>query len=82
MQINDGTIARYKNVVFDDFVIEENGNAWSEICPECKKKYHLENDRISNNASDEMICGVEGCNNFAEFYIDFKIESWDETKRS
>lgn len=81
MEINDGTTATYKNVVFDDFVIERNGNAWSEICSECKTKHHLEKDKISDNAAADIICGVQGCNNKAEYYIDFKIDSWDETLR-
>lgn len=61
-------------VCFDDFVEDkETGQLWSCICESCAKKY-----RVPDNLLDEAgqgICGVQGCWNEADFYIDFsKLE--------
>ena len=62
---------RYKDIVFDDYAIdEEDGHVWSNICEECAKKYGIPNRLLDRNYG-EGTCSVEGCNNASEYYIDF-----------
>jgi hypothetical protein len=56
-------------VTFDDFVINEDGTEWSQICLECVDKHKISTFYLDNEGSG--ICGVEGCHNEADFYIDF-----------
>ena len=59
----------YQHIHFDDFILEDNGT-WSQICPNCLKK-HFKNHEVTDIPKDGFICGVESCDNEAEFYIDF-----------
>lgn len=61
------------SIVFDDWCdeTEEYGTYWVGICTECFKKYHgAFGRRISSNPSED-ICSVKGCENEADYYIDF-----------
>lgn len=67
---HDGT-----EVIFDDWCDEtddeELGGYWVGICTECFKKYHgAFGRRISSNPSED-ICSVKGCENEADYYVDF-----------
>jgi len=64
---------------FDDFVeyseneienCEYDTNAWTQVCHECAKKYHLL-DSYLDIGSGSGICGVVGCKNESEHYYDF-----------
>ena len=59
----------FKGIIFDDWT--DNGEGyWTQICPQCKEKYHsLLGNRIDECGSG--ICGIKGCNNEAECYVDF-----------
>lgn len=68
----------YKGIIFDDFVQDENGNRWAEICNDCARKYA---DRIADELDDggtaSGFCSVKGCHNNGanaamHFYIDFE----------
>lgn len=62
-------------IVFDDYVdtSDEFGTCWSQIYPRCIKRYKSAlNGRLSDGGSGYAICGVEGCCNTAETYVDFK----------
>lgn len=67
-ETNDG-----KKIEFDDFQdnTKEYGSFWAELCPSCMEKYK---DMISDKVSDGAMgtCSVKGCQNEAEYYIDFK----------
>jgi hypothetical protein len=68
----------YSGIKFDDVTTDENGHKWSQICEACVERSHVSSKIISNPGSG--ICGVEGCNNEADFYIDFPdVESDDKT---
>ena len=58
-------------VVFDDFNNDESG-CWSAMCVDCKKKYGaLMIGKFDNCCAVQQICGVKGCGNEADFYVDF-----------
>ncbi len=59
----------YKNIHFDDFEIDQYG-IWSQICINCHKKNFISH-KIDDYPGSDVICGVKGCANEAEFYIDF-----------
>jgi len=58
--------------IFDDYVVErETKNIWAPICETCSKEYGASEEiPIRGNA-----CGVKGCNNTAEYYIDFPLNA-------
>lgn len=63
-------------VVFDDFVddTKDYRQYWVGICPCCKNKFNsLLKDRIDENVA-EGLCSVEGCENEAEYCIDFDMD--------
>ena len=70
----------YKGIVFDDVILKESEdlNDWSQICQECKDGHNISIDVLDHTGSG--ICGVEGCNNEAEYYIDFPDRELQEIK--
>jgi hypothetical protein len=63
----------YSSVIFDDFVIEDEAN-WSQICDKCFTKRFI-NHHVSIIPIANLICGVEGCQNEADYYLDFICET-------
>lgn len=63
----------FRNIKFDDVSVGYD-NVWTQICEGCRNKYNLSDDNEISIAYDEGngICGVEGCENEADHYIDFK----------
>lgn len=58
-------------VIFDDFDRAEEAY-WSTMCVDCKKKYGaLMIGKFDNCCAIQQICGVKGCGNEADFYVDF-----------
>lgn len=53
---------------FDDLVTEPYGSVWSQCCSNHVKQCGAFNR--SDNALD-TICGVRGCNEIADYYVDF-----------
>ena len=61
-------------IEFDDVVIRDGqARFWSQICVDCAQKYGLEN--LQDNGASDIICGVNGCSNEADYYYDFNAES-------
>jgi hypothetical protein len=70
---------KYKGIRFDDATmkVEDDLNDWSQICPDCVKKYNIPESMLDDGGSG--ICGVEGCENDIDkesdktsmYYIDF-----------
>lgn len=54
--------------MFDDVSDSEYGK-WSQICPSCVKKLRIKERSLDN--AGQGICGVEGCSNESDYYIDF-----------
>lgn len=61
----------YKGVRFDDVTKadEESSYSWSQICLSCVDEHKIDNKVLDNAGSG--ICGVEGCWNESDYYIDF-----------
>ena len=52
---------------FDD-VVEDEG-LWSQICKGCVEELYVSKSLLDDTGSG--ICGVKGCSNKADYYIDF-----------
>ena len=67
------TSKRGKQIVFDDFVKdEEYDNVWAEMCPHCHRKYRkILLGHFDDGGTAQAICSVKGCNNEADYYVDF-----------
>lgn len=64
---------KINNIEFDDVVITDDNKKWSQICESCREKYNLANNddySIDYNVG-YGICGIVGCNNESDHYIDF-----------
>jgi len=74
-------VIKYRGVVFDDFnTFEEHGkvyNFWSQICTDCVKNNKEIIKTILLDDCGQGICGVEGCTNEADYYIDFPPKEVD-----
>lgn len=70
------TSKRGTQIVFDDYVdnTKEFNSYWVEMCPQCYQKYR---DIIRNKADDggtaPGTCSVAGCENEADYYVDFNV---------
>lgn len=66
---------KFKNkgteVIFDDVTLKSNegDNHWSQICKTCVEKHNIPEEKLDDVGSG--ICGVEGCSNESDHYIDF-----------
>lgn len=56
-------------VCFDDFVQDKENGDWACMCKDCVNKYKIP-ERLLDETG-QGICGVQGCNNEADYYIDF-----------
>lgn len=72
-----------EEIRFDDFhkSTDNSENPWAAICPGCRAKYvnELEEASVSRCPASSEICGVEGCNNEVDFYVDFQKEQVEFT---
>lgn len=62
-----------EKIVFDDYTdnTEDYDSYWVEICEDCLNKHK---DILGNRVDDGGACGicsVKGCNNVADYYVDF-----------
>lgn len=62
-------VISYHNVKFDDSTVTDDKHTWSQICEKCVHTNHFEHESLDDGGSG--ICGVEGCENEADYYIDF-----------
>ena len=72
-----------EEIRFEDFhkPTDNSEKPWAAICPGCRAKYvkELEEASVSRCPAASEICGVEGCNNEVDFYVDFKKEQVEFT---
>lgn len=59
----------FNGVAFDDVTIDDNKHYWSQICESCVSKYNIAKSLLYESGSG--ICGCQGCENEADYYIDF-----------
>ena len=67
---------KYKEVTFDDYVnnTEEYNSYYVEMCPNCYNKYKdILGNRVDDGGAACGICYVKGCENEADYYIDFDM---------
>ncbi len=59
--------------LFDDIVTNIDGQ-WSQICENCRSNFNLVDcdDYTIDYHTGHGICGIKGCDNGADHYIDFK----------
>lgn len=65
---------RGKIIVFDDYVdnTEEFNSYWVEMCPRCHNKYKgILGMRADDGGTARGTCSVKGCDNEANYYVDF-----------
>ena len=55
--------------LFDDVTYGDEG-VWSQICSACVEKLGVCDSQLDDSGSG--ICGVQGCWNEADYYIDFE----------
>jgi len=65
----------FKGVAFDDITVDEYGE-WSQICQECLDNHNLH--AREDYPGEECTCGVVGCQNQADYYIDFVKNAEEE----
>lgn len=56
--------------LFDDVTTDEDGHQWSQVCTKCEGEHKLPSHLLAEEGSG--ICGVKGCENEAEYYLDFE----------
>ena len=59
-----------EGVMFDDFEIHHGDEAYTQVCSHCSTRF-IEGAAKLSECAGEPICGVEGCDNIAEYYLDF-----------
>ena len=60
----------FNNIIFDDYAIFEDRHYWSQICQSCVNKLDISANMLDKDAG-HGICGVKGCSNESNHYIDF-----------
>lgn len=60
---------KYQEIDFDDVVVDDNGK-WTQVCSECAEK-SFKNEVWDEVPTNGFNCGVENCNNQAQYYLDF-----------
>lgn len=78
-----GNLLVYKNIIFDDFTVDENG-IWAELCDNHAQEYK---SILSNELDDGYTaigyCSVKGCektgenSEFPHYYIDFSTNGFE-----
>ena len=65
----------YNGIKFDDYVTEDEYGKWSQMCEKCRQKYKGKiTDEDLEVEHGYGICGVLGCENEADHYIDLNIK--------
>ena len=73
-----------KQIVFDDYVdeVKEYNAYYVEVCEHCRNKHKdILATRVDDSGSPWGTCFVKGCNNEADYYVDFnkdEVEFFDE----
>lgn len=75
-------------VIFDDWTQDDswsqkgdsythNNGRWACMCSSCKEKYKVPRQYLHNGGGWSS-CGVDGCRNEADYYIDFPVGATKE----
>lgn len=63
---------KYKNIIFEDVTLKQDDglNDWTGICKACVNKFSVDTNKLDEDGSG--CCMVLGCENEADYYIDFE----------
>jgi hypothetical protein len=67
----------FQGMMFDDFFIPDDlieDCPWAPICTECVERYKVREFVGTGNPQEDVICGVSGCANEAEEYINLEVK--------
>jgi hypothetical protein len=64
-----------ENIILDDYIIDDDNFTWTQLCPKCHDDAKYLEGVITDSATDELICGVRGCDNTAQYYWDVHRET-------
>jgi hypothetical protein len=69
---------KLEGILFDDSVIydDEQPTRWTQVCKTHAKHFQGTNAVLSDCAG-EPICGVFGCTEIADHYLDFLDAEWE-----
>jgi hypothetical protein len=69
---------KLEGLTFDDYTIydDEQPTRWTQVCKRHAKHFH-DTDAALSDCPGEPICGVDGCGEIAEYYLDFLDAEWD-----
>lgn len=71
-------ILKHKEILFDDFTINDDGSAWSQICKKCQDKLAFLKRQLDDHGGG--CCGILGCDEpDGEYtiYVDFPEEEFE-----
>lgn len=65
-------MAKNKTITFDDYRIDPDPDRanWAYVCKHCVKKHYLDPNKLDNAVPAHVTCGIQGCNNEADYYLD------------
>jgi hypothetical protein len=62
----------FNGIKFDDFVVDKEGGVWSQICDKCVEKHEIDVEKYLDPIGSG-VCGVNGCKNDGDNYIDWTV---------
>ena len=75
-EIKEGILSLKESyITFDDFTENEKGlenSHWTQVCEDCRNKYNFPFSDLDDVGYG--ICGVLGCQNEADFYLELNLE--------
>lgn len=73
-----------ERIVFDDYTKDYDGDErfyWAEMCPKCYNRFKaILEGREDDGGTAAGICSVYGCDNEADYYVDFSHNDVDFTE--
>lgn len=71
--MEDNSMYKYNDIIFEDIEKKQKDgyNDWSGICQKCIDKYNI-NESMLDGSCGSGCCMVSGCENEADYYIDFE----------
>ena len=67
-------LLKLENMIFDDFTIDdgEQMTRWTQVCESHSQPFKDNKTNCTlSSCAGEPICGVDGCEDIAEYYLDF-----------
>jgi len=65
-------------LVVDDAIINDLEDYWTQCCEKHKESLEKDNANVIFDKCGEGICGIEGCEEQSNYYVDFLENSFIE----